>query len=225
MKVKEMTQNERPREKAIKNGIGCLSNRELLAIILRSGTKSLSALDLGDSLLQRFHTFSNMSTATYHDLKKINGIKEAKALQLLASFEITRRIGLEKNQGGKVMNHPQDFVEWLNQEIGNQMQEHFLVVFLDTKNIMMEYKVIFIGTINMSLIHPREVFKEALHIGCAKIICVHNHPSGDVTPSKEDILMTNRLKEVGDMVGIPLLDHIIVGKNNYLSFREKLLID
>lgn len=220
-----MTVNERPREKAIKNGIHSLSNRELLAIILRSGTKSKSALELGEVLLQKFHTYSNMSIASYHDFKKINGIKEAKALQLLAAFEINRRLALEQMQESRLMNHPREFVNWLNQEIGNQMQEHFLVVFLDTKNIMIEYKTIFIGTINMSLIHPREIYKEALHIGCTKIICVHNHPSGDVTPSKEDILMTQRLREVGEIVGIPLLDHIIVGKNKYLSFREKLLID
>lgn len=225
MKVKELTLNERPREKARKNGIRSLSNRELLAIMLRSGTKSISVLELGDILLQEYHTFSQMSTISYHDLKKINGIKEAKAFQLLACFEINRRLSLERTQNNHVMNHPKEFVTWLNQEIGNQMQEHFLVVFLDTKNIMISYKTIFIGTINMSLIHPREIYKEALHIGCTKIICVHNHPSGDVQASKEDILMTKQLQQVGDIVGIPLLDHIIVGKNNYLSFREKLLID
>lgn len=225
MKIKEMTINERPHEKALKYGIASLSNRELLAIILRNGTKSQSVLELGDTLLQEYQGFSNMSNATFQDLSKIKGIKETKALQLLACFEINRRLTLEKTQGSKIMNHPKEFVTWLNQEIGNQMQEHFLVVFLDTKNIMMKYKTIFIGTINMSLIHPREIYKEALHIGCAKIICVHNHPSGDVSASKEDILMTKRLQEVGDIVGIPLLDHIIVGKNNYLSFKEKLLMD
>lgn len=225
MKIKELTINERPYEKAVKNGISSLSNRELLAIILRSGTKSQSVLELGDILLQEYHGFSNMSNATFQDLTKIKGIKETKALQLLACFEINRRLALEKTQGSHIMNHPKEFITWLNQEIGNQMQEHFLVVFLDTKNTMMKYKTIFIGTINMSLIHPREIYKEALHIGCTKIICVHNHPSGDVQASKEDILMTKRLQEVGEIVGIPLLDHIIVGKNNYLSFREKLLMD
>lgn len=220
-----MTVNERPREKALRHGIHSLSNRELLAILIRSGTKTQSVLELGDTLLQEFQSFSRMSIATLQDLKKISGIKEAKSLQLLACFEINRRLALEKTQGNQVMNHPKEFVTWLNQEIGHRMQEHFLVVFLDTKNIMMSYKTIFIGTINMSLIHPREIYKEALHIGCAKIICVHNHPSGDVEASNEDILMTQRLQEVGNVVGIPLLDHIIVGKNNYLSFREKLLID
>ncbi len=197
----------------------------MLAIILRNGTKTHSALELGDDLLQSYHSFSNLSTAALHDLKKVNGIKEAKALQLMACFEINRRLSLERTRESRLMNHPKEFVTWLNQEIGNQMQEHFLVVFLDTKNIMMEYKTIFIGTINMSLIHPREIYKEALHIGCAKIICVHNHPSGDVNASREDIMITKRLQEVGEIVGIPLLDHIIVGKNNYFSLRERQLID
>lgn len=225
MKVKEITVNERPREKAVRNGIDSLSNRELIAIILGIGSKKKSALEIADDMLNTYHTLAELSAVSLDELMQIDGIKQAKGIQLQASFELSRRVSMDEIRQTIVVDKPRILSDWLNQWIGFSQQEHFIVVFLDNKNAIIKHKVMFIGTMNSAVVHPREVYREAISIGSSKIICAHNHPSGDITPSQEDIHMTRRLKEVGDLMQIPLLDHIIVGKNNYLSFREKLLID
>ncbi|MEF9920071.1 MAG: DNA repair protein RadC [Erysipelotrichaceae bacterium] len=226
VKVKELNKDERPREKALLNGIESLSNRDLLAIIIRSGTQGSSAMQLADRILMMGNSLSNILSLDINSLTKIKGIKETKALQILSCFELSKRIAFDTCRQDEIqVNHPKVIVDWLNKQIGFSSQEHFIVVFLDNKNHIIAYKTLFIGSLNASVVHPREVYKEAIEKKAAKIMVAHNHPSGDPQPSENDIITTRCLKETGDIVGIPLLDHIIVGKNDYISFAQKLLID
>ncbi len=225
MKVKEMTAKERPREKAIQYGVSTLSNRELIAILLRSGSKQQSALELADELLNVYGGLGELSNASMAGLMEKKGIKEVKAIQLLACFELSKRITREQMPETFNIDHPKKVLDWLNQHIGFCRQEHFLVLFLNIKNSILGCKALYIGTTSGAKVEPKEVFQEAIQRGCQRIICVHNHPSGDVTPSHADIMVTRSLQTIGNMVGIELLDHIIVGKNNYTSLRENVLLD
>lgn len=225
MKVKELHIQERPREKALEKGIEVLSNRELIAILLRTGTKEISALELADEILHNFDNLGELGKASIHDIMSIKGVKSAKAIELQAGFELGRRIAFEKVKESMSIEQPEDVFDWLNQLIGYEKQEHFLVLFLNQKNKVITYKDLFIGTMTNASVHPREIFREAMHLQCAKILCVHNHPSGDCEPSNADIELTHNIVECGKMTAIPLLDHIIVGKNSYISFRQKHLIE
>ncbi len=220
-----MIAKERPREKAIQYGVSTLSNRELLAILLRSGSKQQSALELADDLLNIHGGLGNLSNASIAQLIRVKGIKEVKAIQLLACFELSKRITREQLPKTFNIDHPKKVLDWLNQQIGFCHQEHFLVLFLNIKNTILSYKILYIGTSSGAKIEPKEVFQEAIQRRCQRIICVHNHPSGDVTPSHADIMVTKSLQAIGNMVGIELLDHIIVGKNNYTSLRKNVLLD
>lgn len=221
MKVKELNKEERPREKVLQHGIALLSNRELLALVLRSGTRSQSALDLADALLQKWKSMGDLGKANLQELMAISGIKEAKAITLAAAFELGRRIAFDEVRHASSIHHPADILDWINQQIGFEQQEHFLVLFLNQKNQMIRSQVMFVGTLTHASVHPREIFREAMQLGCAKILCVHNHPSGDPTPSNADIALTKRIVECGKMIAIPLMDHIIVSRNTYFSFAQK----
>lgn len=225
MKVKELNVQERPREKALNQGIQVLSNRELIAILIRTGTKRSSALDVADQLLNSTQGLGELSVASLQELAKIEGIKSAKGLSLQAAFELGRRVAYDKIKQGISIEKPQDLVDWLNMQIGFEQQEHFIVLFLNQKNQILCYRDLFKGTLTSASVHPREIFQEAMRVGCARIICVHNHPSGDAQPSEADIVITERIVEGGRMVAIPLIDHIIVSKNTYKSFRQMRLID
>lgn len=225
MKVKELSLTERPREKALQYGLDQLSNRELLALILRSGTKGYNALEIADQVLALRSTLGEVSVLNQQELITIPGINKIKAIEVLATFELGRRVTRDQILHKVCIEEPQDIVDWLNQEIGFQQQEHFMVLFLNQKNQLMSFKTMFIGTLTQANVHPREIYKEAMQQGCAKIICVHNHPSGDPTPSKADIDLTKVIVETGKMIAIPMMDHIIVAGNNYISFRQKRLID
>lgn len=220
-----MCESERPREKAIKHGIDKLSNRDLLAIIIRSGIPNKSVLQLADELLTKERNLSRLQCISYEQLIKIKGIKQAKAIELLACFELSKRISKDEIFDEVIIDQPKTLVQWLNKEIGFLRQEHFLAVFLDTKNKIINEKTIFIGSLDRTVVHPREIYKEAIRLNASKIMVVHNHPSGDCTPSQSDILTTQRIRDVGVVVGIPLMDHIIVGNNNYFSLRENKLLD
>lgn len=225
MKVKEMNVAERPREHAMASGIESLSNRELIAMLLRSGTKKKSALEVADDVLTKMNGIGEVSVASLQELMCFEGIKEAKALELQAAFELGRRIAFEKVKKKTGIHDPEDIIQWLIQEIGFEKQEHFLVLFLNQRNQIDSYKTMFKGTMTSASVHPREIYKEALAKGCAKILCVHNHPSGNADPSDADILITRAIEECGKLTCIPLMDHIIVSKNSYLSFRQNQLID
>lgn len=213
-----------PREKARLFGIESLSDQELLAILIRTGYKGCSALDIAAEILNDY----SLIDLPKMDLSKIlefKGIKEAKALELLTCFELTKRIAYQEIQDKDIVESPTGLIEWLKQEIGHYQQEHFLVVFLNTKNHIISYRVIFKGTLDTSIVHPREIFKLAVQLSASRLICVHNHPSSDITPSSKDIEITKLLCMAGDTMGIPLLDHIIIGQNDYYSFRANQLID
>lgn len=220
----EISEQERPREKVLRYGIEQCSNRDLLAIILRSGVRGKSVLELADQILSMEQNLALMTRLTYEELIQIRGIKKAKAIVLLACFELSKRISSDQVNSAMCINKPSSLSEWLNKKIGFKDQEHFMVIFLGTKNQILKDKTIFIGSLDRTIVHPREIYKEAIKLNASKIICVHNHPSGDVTPSPNDITATQAISEVGKTVGIPLLDHLIVGNNHYLSFREKGLL-
>lgn len=205
-------------------GMTSLHTNELLAILLRSGCKGKSAIELADEVLALRKPLSNLFSLTYGELMHIKGIKKAKALEILACFELSRRMSLMELNEKDVIRHPKSLIAWLNKQIGYHEQEHFLVVFLNHKNEIISYQDMFIGQRNSCQVAPNEVFTQALRIGAYRIILVHNHPSGDVTPSEEDVMTTQRFLEIGKLCGIECLDHVIVGHNRYFSFKEKQMI-
>lgn len=222
---KDIPLNQRPREKAKLHGLSSLSDIELLALIIRSGSKEADVYHIASSLLQKSQGMSGLPRLTLYQCMQIKGIKEAKALELLGVFELVKRVLRNEVNEINVVDHPSQLVKWLMGELMDKTQEHFLVVYLNVQNKIISYKTLFIGTLDRSIIHPREIFKEAVALSAAKIIAVHNHPSGSLKASPQDIEVTNVLVEAGNMMGIPLLDHIIVTNNGYTSLRQKLLVD
>lgn len=223
-KVKEIPFEERPREKGIIFGVEILSNRELLAILIRSGYHGVSSLDLASELLVKSNGISNLKKMNLNDLMKIKGIKKAKAIELLACFELAGRMTYEETRNIDVILKPNDLVRWLNLKIGNEFQENFIVIYLNVKNHIIDYSILFKGTLDSSVVHPREIFKEAVIKSSSSIIIAHNHPSGILTPSLADVELTNKLNEIGIMMNIRLQDHVIVNNNSYFSFREQSLL-
>jgi len=225
MKIKETLLNERPREKLRSLGVRALNDAELLGILLRSGTQGKSSVDLAKELLMLCGSLNNLSSMESHELLSIKGIKQAKASEILALCEISRRMAQQASLEVDVIDQPSRLVNWLKKELGSSQQEQFLVVFLNTKNHIIGHKVLYMGGLDRSIVHPREVYKEALKVSAARIIVVHNHPSGDVSPSENDHLVTKVLEEAGDTMGIPLLDHLIVSHYGYTSLRQILKKD
>lgn len=224
IKIKDLPKEERPRERLIRHGADRLANKELLAILLRTGTQKESALRLAERLLARFDSLLGLATASYEELLQIKGIGPAKATDILASFELAKRLAESRMEFQGIVNSPQDAAQMVLRELSLEDKEHFMIIMLNTKNRIIAKKTISIGHLNASLVHPREMFKEAIKRSSAAVILVHNHPSGDLTPSKDDIRTTERLKEVGHLLGIDVLDHIIIADNRYLSFREQGLL-
>jgi DNA repair protein RadC len=225
MKIKDYNIEERPREKVKEFGIKSLSDRELLALVLRSGIKGKSALELADDLIKQANGIQGLNGLEYENLIRINGIKSAKASEICAISELSRRMAFYQSTNVDIVDQPQRLVQWLKKEMGSLKQEHFLVVFLNTKNHIIGYRPLFIGGLDRSIVHPREVFKHAINHSAARIVVVHNHPSGDVTPSENDWNVTQVLEEAGQTMGIPLLDHIIISERGYTSLREVLRKD
>jgi len=224
VKMKDVPVEERPRERLIRHGADRLANKELLAILLRTGNRRESALALAERLLSHFGSLPELATTSYEDLLRVNGIGPAKATDIIAAFELARRLGESRMEFHGVVNSPKDAAQLVIRELSLADKEHFMIIMLNTKHRVIAKKVISIGHLQASLVHPREMFKEAIRRSSAAVILVHNHPSGDLTPSRDDIATTERLREVGDMLGIDVLDHIIVGDNRYLSFREQGLL-
>ncbi len=217
--------HQRPREKAKTQGMASLSDIEVLALILRSGSKGANVFAMASSLLQLAHGMSGLPRLTMRQCMEVTGIKEAKALELLAVFEVLKRVHRHHVMEVSVIDHPQILIDWLTSELLDKTQEHFMVVYLNVQNQIISYRTLFIGTLDRSIIHPREIFKEAVVYSAAKIIVVHNHPSGSLNPSPQDIDVTNSLCEAGKMMGIPLLDHLIITSQGYCSLRQKLIVD
>jgi len=225
LKIKDIPQNERPKEKLLTYGADSLSNSELLAIILRTGTQGENVLQLSSRLLSELEGLDGILSASFNEITSIKGIKEGKASQILALSELFRRFRTLKAMKKYVkINSPKDLADLLMGEMNELTQEVLKVVLLSTKNMIIGTKDVFKGSLNTSIVHPREIFKQAINKNSASIIICHNHPSGDPTPSKEDINITLRIKECGDIIGIKLVDHIIIGNNKFVSLKERGLI-
>ena len=219
--IRDVHVEDRPRERLIRQGAQSLSNQELIAILLRTGTKQESVLTLANRVLNYFEKLHELKHATIEEIMSIKGIGEAKAVQLLAAVELGRRLSQKQVDDRFTIRSPQDAATYLMPEMSSLQQEHFVVLFLNVKNQVMHKQTIFIGSLNSSIVHPREIFREAVKRSAASIICSHNHPSGNATPSPEDIEVTKRLQEAGYIIGIELIDHVIIGDHQYISLKEK----
>ena len=223
--IKDIPLNERPRERLINKGVEYLSNEDLLAILLKTGTKENSVKVLANNILKQLDDINNLKEINLERLVKIKGIGKAKACELLAAIELGKRLNKKIDNLNQIKIYSSNSIyEYYQDKLKDKLQEYFYCVYLDTKNHIIKDKLLFIGTINESLIHPREIFKEAYLLSASSIICIHNHPSGNVNPSNNDIIMTKQLVEVGKILGIKVLDHIIIGKDNYYSFNDNNLV-
>ncbi len=221
-KISEIPASERPRERLINVGVINLSDKELLAILLKTGTKDKDVNTLAMELLNRYENLTKMSNATIQSLLEIKGIGKVKAMELLVAVELGKRIWFHKDSlVGKKMTTAKEI--WHNNLylFVNKNQEYFYCLYFDNKQKLIERKLLFMGTINRSVVHPREIFKEAYLLSASSIVCMHNHPSGDINPSHEDMLFTKNITEIGKMQGIPVIDHIIVTEQGYYSFYER----
>ena len=218
---KKLPDEEKPRERLLIYGAKKLSNEELLMIILKTGTKKKSVKDLAIEVLSNTGGIKKLKNTSINQLLKIEGIGKVKAIELAAIIELSQRINTKISEKEMIsFKSPDTIVKYFNEHLQNKKQEEFICIYLDNKKKYISKKKLFIGTINTSIVHPREIFKEAYLLSASYIICIHNHPSGDSTPSKEDIELTKKINELGKLHAIPLIDHLIIGKNNYFSFYE-----
>jgi len=223
MKIKSLPPDSRPRERLIKNGPTALSDSELLAIILVTGNKKENVVNMSSKLFNKYHVKS-LSRLSVGSLKKEFGIGDVKACQVIACFELGRRLARFDGDKRPSIKNAKDIAKILIPEMGSLKQEHFKGIYFDSKKRIIKEETIFIGSLNESVIHPREIFRIALNENAAAVILVHNHPSGDSNPSEEDIAVTKLLVDAGAILGIPVLDHIIIGGKKYFSLKEKGLI-
>lgn len=221
MKFKDLPDEDKPRERLVLNGAEVLSNEELLMIILKSGTKKYSVKELASKILELSGGIDNLKNITYQSLMKIDGIGKVKAIELVAVVELAKRIEINK-QHKDVINctNPETIINYFNSLFKDKKQEEFYVIYLDNKKKYLDKKKLFIGSINASIVHPREIFKEAYLLSASYLICIHNHPSGDPLPSREDIEFTKNLFEIANLHGIYLVDHLIIGDDCYYSFYD-----
>ncbi|MBR4618559.1 MAG: DNA repair protein RadC [Bacilli bacterium] len=222
MKIKNIPQQERPRERFMEVGAANLSDHELLSILLKTGTKNKSATDISYEILNKISNISDLKDINYHKLLSIKGIGKVKAIELATAIELGKRIFLSGNRKNKQKFSNAESIYLNNKYLFiDKKQEYFYCFYFNNNQELIERKLLFMGTINRSSVHPREVFKEAYLRSASSIVCIHNHPSGNTNPSREDIKFTRTLKEIGDTFGIPVIDHIIVGDDGYYSFYEE----
>lgn len=202
-------------------GAESLSQAELLAILLRTGTRRESAIHIAQQLLGRAGGLRGLADLSIDELTNIKGIGPAKAVQLKAGIELGRRMANSRLTEPVTIRSPQDAAEILTEQLRYLQKEHFVCLFLNTKNHVIAQETLSMGSLNASIVHPREVFRAAMKCSSAAIICAHNHPSGDPTPSPEDISLTSRLLQAGEIVGIDVLDHLIIGDSRFVSLKEK----
>jgi len=219
--IREMPSNERPRERLLHSGPSAVSTAELLAIQLRTGTPERSALGLAELLLSQFNGLRGVATASIEELSRIKGVGPVKAVQIAAAVELGKRLAAVHPEERPVIRSPQDVANLLLPELRDAKKEHFKSLLLDTKNRLLKIATVSVGILDSSLVHPREVFKDAIAVSAASLIVAHNHPSGDPSPSVEDTRITKRLAESGELLGIDLLDHIILGENRWISLKER----
>lgn len=222
--IKDLPADERPRERLVKYGPEVLSNAELLAIILRVGTAEYSAIGLAQHLLGRFDGLRGIGMASVEDLKVVKGLGTAKAAQIKAMVELGKRLAATVGDTKLKISEPQDAASVVMPVLRDEPQEHFRALFLNQRNEVIKARSVTIGTLDASLITPRDLFRDAISLNSASVIIAHNHPSGDPTPSQEDINVTMRLCQAGEIVGIKVLDHIIVGDGRWVSLKQRGLM-
>ncbi len=217
--VRDLPPAERPRERLVKLGAEALSAQEILALILGRGVKGESVMVTAQKLLSKFGSLQGIADSSVEELSQINGIGLAKATQLKAAFELGRRLEGSSTEGKAQVKSPEDVLSAVASMLKGKKREHFLVLLLDTRNRLIRVATISMGSLDSSIVHPREVFKEAISASAASVIFVHNHPSGDPEPSEDDIELTRRLVEAGKLLGILVLDHVIVGEGTFVSLK------
>ncbi|NTU58945.1 MAG: DNA repair protein RadC [Chlorobiaceae bacterium] len=222
MRIHDIDPDNRPRERFLRSGPSSLSPAELLALILRSGTRKLNILDTCNRIIAE-HSLERLADLSLKELQKMPGIGEAKAMQISAVFELNKRLHHTRNLNRKV-HGARDVFEYMTGRIPDESREHLCVLFLNTRNQIIRHEFVSVGTLTASLIHPREIFKAAIRESAHSIILVHNHPSGDVQPSNADKQVTTILKQAGNLLQIELLDHVIVGSEDWFSFRDHSLL-
>ena len=220
MYIKEINIDDRPREKLERLGPSKLTDIELLAIIVKTGSRNSSVYDISKEVLDRINNLNNLIDVNINTFNNIKGLGKVKIIELLASIELGRRIYLSTNNKNKYLSSNDIFLD--NKGLFyNKKQEYFYCIYLDNKNNVIDKKLLFIGTLNKSIVHPREIFKEAYLLSASKFICLHNHPSGDIKPSQEDIFLTKNLIEISFIQGITFLDHLIISDEKYYSFYDE----
>lgn len=225
LSIKEMAKSERPREKLINFGVSSLSNAELLAILIRTGTKEASAIDLAQRVLSaREDGLRYLGDCTTDELSHLKGIGKTKACQIIAAVELGKRLSMSTSKARLNIKSPRDVANIFMEEMRYYKKEYFKSILLNTKNQIIANEDISIGSLNSSLVHPREVFVGAIRKSASSIILMHNHPSGNPNPSNEDIKITKRLIEAGKIIGIEVLDHIIIGDGQFISLKEISII-
>lgn len=222
--VRDLPKPERPRERLQKFGPEALSAQELLALVIGRGIPKKSVMNIAQELLARFGNIKAIGQATIEELSQIKGIGLAKAAQIKACFELGRREELEPEFKNYDIKDPEAVVKAIRAGIKDKAKEHFKLILLNPRNKIIGISTISIGTLNASLVHPREVFKDAITRSAASVVLAHNHPSGDPEPSEDDLKITKKLVESGKLLGIEVIDHIIIGKNNFCSYKERGLI-
>ncbi|MEK7177258.1 MAG: DNA repair protein RadC [Patescibacteria group bacterium] len=223
----DLPADERPRERLVKHGVESLSLQELLSLIFGRGVKGESVTSMSQKLITIFGSLDKLSEASIEELIKIKGLGLAKACQIKACFEISKRLVKEESLNENksvIIKTPKDLYPLLKEKIINFHKEYFMVVSLDNRNKIINIDIISIGTLNSSLIHPRETFEAAIKNHAALIIICHNHPSGELKPSEDDLVVTNNLVKAGKLLGIEVADHLIISKDGYYSFKEKKII-
>lgn len=219
--IRSLPEDERPRERLYRHGAEAMSTAELIAILLGSGTKGRSVLQLAHEIVAHFGSIQSISTATIAELREIKGLGIAKAIQLKAAFNLGIRLSRQITSPKYRIEHPLHAYNLVKEEMSQEKREMLSVILLDTKSYVISQEIISIGTLSETLVHPREVFYPAIRHKAASLILIHNHPSGDPTPSKEDYEVTEMLAKVGVMMSIPINDHLIIGHEKYISLRQK----
>lgn len=220
VRIQDIPEEERPRERLIRNGPESLSNAELLGIILRTGSREENVVNLCSRILTEY-SIKQLSLANVSRLMQVHGVGKAKAAQIAAVFELARRLETFVEEPKRKVCSPKDVYTLMYPKMREQKKEKFITLCLDTKNQILKEEVVSIGSLSASIVHPREVFKSALMESSASVIMVHNHPSGDPSPSREDIMVTEKMVEGGKLLGIDVLDHIIIGEGRYVSLKDE----
>ena len=225
IEFKNLPDSDKPRERLYMYGSEYLSNEEFISIILKTGTKKLSVKEVSLKLLECVGDISKFRDIGINSLMQIDGIGMVKAIEIKAALEFGRRVYMNKDNVKKIFFNSADIIyNYFKDMLIDKKQEYFYCIYVDTKGKYINKKCLFVGTINSSVVHPREIFKEAYLLSANGIICVHNHPSGDSKPSKEDISITKKIKEISIIHGIKLIDHVIIGNGNYFSFFDNNII-